>query len=101
MRAAGKGGGCPGEGGEWGTLMGSGRLTRPSGGPQEAPASGLALGRTATAVVRWADRLREKSPTPCGLPSTPQQMFWDLGAATCAAANKDTPERSVLPDWFN
>lgn len=49
--------------------MGSGRLVNPAGGPQEALACGLALGRPATAAVRWADRLRERRPSPCGLPS--------------------------------
>lgn len=51
--------------------MGSGRLASPAGGPQEALACGLALGRSATAAVRWADRLRERRSSPCGLPSTP------------------------------
>lgn len=55
-----------------GALMGSGRLAKPAGGPQEALACGLALGRPATAAVRWADRLRrERRPSPCGLPSPP------------------------------
>lgn len=71
QRAAGLGGGLPGRGGRRGALMGSGRLASRAGGPQEALACGLALGRPATAAVRWADRLRERRPSPCGLPSTP------------------------------
>ncbi|KAI9518413.1 hypothetical protein NQZ68_037976 [Dissostichus eleginoides] len=64
--AAGRGGGP-----RKGALMGCGRLAGPAGGPQEALACGLALGRPATAAVRWADRLRERRTSPCGLPSTP------------------------------
>lgn len=58
QRAAGLGGGLLGGGGRRGALMGSGRLVSTAGGPQEAFACGLALGRPATAAVRWADRLR-------------------------------------------
>lgn len=80
--------------------MGSGRLASPAGGPLEALACGLALGRPAIAAVRWADRLRERRLSPCGLPSTPPappsaQMFGVLGATSCAAANKDGD--STLP----
>ena len=50
-------------------LMGLGRLASLAGGPQEALACGLALGRPATAAVRWADRLRERRPSPCDQPS--------------------------------
>ncbi|KAK5900582.1 hypothetical protein CgunFtcFv8_025531 [Champsocephalus gunnari] len=64
-------GGVGALGGRKGALMGCGRLTGPAGGPQEALACGLALGRPATAAVRWADRLRETRTSPCGLPSTP------------------------------
>lgn len=95
-RAAGLGGGLPGGGGRKGALMGSGRLANPAGGPQEALACGLALGRPATAAVRWADRLRERRTSPCGLPSTPRpmappsaQMLRVWGATSCAETNKD------------
>lgn len=101
QRAAGLGVGLLGRGGSGrgGVLMGSGRLVSPAGGPQEAFACGLALGRSATAVVRWADRLREKSPFPCGLPSTrppsqPQQIpslctdAWGFGSNKLSR-NKD------------
>lgn len=54
-----------------GALMGLGRLASPAAGPQEALACGLAFGRPATAAVRWADRLRKRRPSPCGLPSPP------------------------------
>lgn len=84
--------------------MGSGRLASPTGGPQEALACGLALGRPATAAVRWADRLREKeafpmwpaitppnththSRTPCTPPPS-TQMLGIRGATSCAEANK-------------
>lgn len=70
QRAAGLGGGHPGGGGRRGALMGSGRLLSPAGGPQEALACGLALGRSGTVAVRWADRIGERRPSPCGLPST-------------------------------
>lgn len=70
QRPAGLGGGLLGGGVRRGALMGSGRLASPAGGPQEAIACGLALGRPAIAAVRWADRLRERRPSPCGLPST-------------------------------
>lgn len=51
--------------------MGLGRLASPAGGPQEALACGLALGRPATAAVRWADRLREKEAFPMWPAITP------------------------------
>lgn len=38
--------------------MGLGMPVNLAGGPQEALACGLALGRAAAATVRWADRLR-------------------------------------------
>lgn len=68
--------------------MGLGRLVSPAGGPQEALACGLALGRTATAAVRWADRLRKRRPSPCGLqspllPPPSAQMFRVWGATSC------------------
>lgn len=94
QRAAGLGGGRLGGSGRRGALMGSGRLVSPAGGPEEALACGLALGRPATAAVRWADRLRERRPSPCGLPSTPStapptaQMFRVWGATSCADTNK-------------
>lgn len=95
QRAAGLGGGLAGGGGRRGALMGLGRLVSSAGGPQEALACGLALGRPATAAVRWADRLREKRPSPCGLPSTLRtshpsaQMFRVWAATSFAEANKD------------
>lgn len=105
QRAAGLGGGHPGGGRRRGALMGSGRLASPAGGPQEALACGLALGRSATVAVRWADRLRERRPSPCGLPSTPPnthtllsppsaQMFEVWGATSCAETNKDEDLKS-------
>lgn len=51
--------------------MGLGRLASPAGGPQEALACGLALGRPASAAVRWADRLREKEAFPMWPAITP------------------------------
>lgn len=53
-RAAGLGGGLQGGGERRGALMGLGMPVNPAGGPQEALACGLALGRAATATVRWA-----------------------------------------------
>lgn len=74
--------------------MGSGRLASTAGGPQEALACGLALGRAAIAAVRWADRVWERRPFPCGLLSPPSnqhhisspsaQMFRVWGATNCA-----------------
>lgn len=101
QRAAGLGGSHPGGGGRRGALMGSGRLASPARGPQEALACGLALGRSATVAVRWADRLRERRPSPCGLPSPPTpnththtplsppsaQIFEVWGATSCTEKN--------------
>lgn len=86
--AAGLGGGLLGRGGRRGALMGSGRLVSPAGGPQEALACGLALGRSARAVVRWADRLRERRPSPCGLPSNPPTPTNPLPLYRCSGSNK-------------
>lgn len=75
-RAAGLGGGLQGGGERRGALMGLGMPVNPAGGPQEALACGLALGRAAAATVRWADRLRKGRPSPCGVPSThPHQLL--------------------------
>lgn len=74
QRAGGLGGGRLGGGGRRGALMGLGRLPSPAGGPQEALACGLASGRPAIVAVRWADRLRERRPSPhvaCHHPSLP------------------------------
>lgn len=96
QRAAGLGGGRSGGGSRRGALMGLGRLLSPAGGPQEALACGLALGRPAIAAVRWADRLREKRPSPCGLPSLPQPPPLFLPLHRCSgfgeqqAAHKQT-----------